>query len=764
MEIMFHENTGTFHLRNEMVSYIMTILPNGQLGQLYFGKSVQRVTGFDYLLEPAYRPMTSYLSEGDSSFSLGHVRQEYPAYGTGDYRHPAVGLRTQDGSRVLDLRYAGHEILEGKPSLPGLPAIYCESSREAMTLRVDLRDSLPGAKISLFYTIFSDSPALTRSVRITNEGESPFCVEQAMSLCLDLPDADYEWVQLSGAWARERHIRKRPLVQGIQSVESTYGSSSHEHSPFVILKRPETTETSGEAIGFSLIYSGNFLAQAQVDAWDVTRFLMGINPFHFSWELKTGESLQLPEALMVYGTNGLNALSQVFHRLYRTRLARGFWRDRIRPIVLNSWECLSFDVSTEKILDLARAAAPLGVEMLVLDDGWFEGRTSDRSGLGDWDREKKTLIGGLSGLSSSIEAMGMRFGLWIEPEMVNMNSAMFRDHPDWILRAPGRSMSHGRHEYVLDLSRQEVVDYLFRTLEELFRSAGISYVKWDMNRNMTEVYSSSLPPERQGEVMHRYILGVYQLYERLIRAFPEMLFESCASGGGRFDPGMLFYAPQCWISDDTDGLERIMIQYGSSLCYPVSSFATHVSVVPNQQVFRNTPFHTRANVAFFGTFGYEMDLSVLTETQKEMVRRQTALFGEYREVIAKGDFYRLVSPFDNRHFAAWMVVSPDRKTAVLGWYKILNEANGPFHRVRLQGLDEQMMYRVEQTDEAHLVHPLKRHLLNAPSGQTVTEDRFYGDELMNIGLITTDSAAGELRDGLVPGSDFDSRLYILHAE
>ena len=730
---------------------------------MYFGRTVAGCDCFDYLLEPAYRPMTSYVFEGDYSFSLEHIRQEYPSCGSGDFRHPAIEVSLSDGSRISDFRYTGHCITEGKPELAGLPATYCESPEEAQTLHVFLRDPVTDLELELLYSVFGSYAALARSVRIVNRGTEPACVRQAMSLCLDLPDSDYEWMQLSGAWARERHIKTRRLEQGTVSVESIRGNSSHMHNPFVVLRRPETTEFSGEAIGFSLIYSGNFLAQAEVDAWDVTRFLMGIHPFGFSWSLDPGEALQLPEAVMVYTCSGLNDMSGTFHELYRERLARGYWRDRARPILLNSWECVTFDIKEEKLLSLSRKARDCGVELLVLDDGWFKNRENDRTGLGDWEQDRDVFSGGLAAFAKKINQLGMQFGLWIEPEMVNRDSDLFRNHPDWVMCVPDRRMAHCRNEFVLDLTRGDVIDYLFRVLSERLENVPVSYIKWDMNRSITEAFSRLLPAGRQGEVMHRYILGVYELYERLIRAFPEILFESCASGGGRFDPGMLYYAPQCWTSDDSDALERLYIQYGTSLCYPVSSFGTHVSSCPNQQVYRTTPLHTRANAAFFGTFGYEMDLETLTEEEIEQVRRQTAWMKEYRRMIQSGRFYRLVSPFENSRYAAWMVVSRDRRTAVAGWYKILNEVNGPFRRLKLCGLDAGMRYHVQQTDHLNRVVPYRRNTTGTGFFASPGRDVFTGDELMKIGLVTSDGSSGEIREGLVPSCDFDSRLYILKA-
>ena len=622
MSILFSERTQTFHLYNEEMSYIMAVVPNGHLGQLYFGKRIHHKEDFSYLQERVHRSMTSYVYDDDDTFSLEHTRQEYGVYGTTDFRHPAVSILQKNGSAISDFVYRGHEILQGKPKLSGLPATYTEDPGEAETLAVKLQDPLTGIVLTLLYTIFAEGGILARSAEFQNEGKEAVYLTRAMSLCLDLPDCEYEWLQFSGAWARERHLKVRRLEQGIQAVDSIRGNSSHEQNPFIVLKRPTADETQGEAIGFSLVYSGNFLAQAQVDTQDTTRVLLGIHPFGFRWKLEPGESFQTPEAVMVYSHRGLGHMSRTFHRLYRTRLARGYWRDRERPILNNNWEATYFDFTEDRLVKIAEKAKECGVELFVLDDGWFGGRRNDHAGLGDWTANKDLLPGGIAGLADRIEALGMKFGLWFEPEMVNPDSDLYRAHPDWILRTPGRHASLGRHQHVLDFSRREVVDAIYEMMAKFLAGAKISYIKWDMNRSITECYSEGLPADRQGEVFHRYILGVYELYDRLTSAFPEVLFESCASGGGRFDPGLLYYAPQAWASDDSDAVERLKIQYGTSFCYPVSSIGSHVSVTPNHQVYRNTPLYTRANVAYFGTFGYELDLNKLTEEEIAQVKEQ----------------------------------------------------------------------------------------------------------------------------------------------
>lgn len=740
MSIIYHEKSRIFHLYNDSVSYVMIVMKNGHLGQLYYGKHIRDKEDFSYMLETSERPVASCIYENDGTFSLEHIRQEYPVFGTTDYRQPAVEIRQENGSRLSDFTYRGYKVAKGKPKLDGLPATYTESEEEAETLTVTLKDEVTGIRVELFYTIFARGGILTRSVRFCNEGERSVRLTRAMSLCLDLPDSDYEWQQLSGCWARECHIRKRNLEQGVQSIGSMRGNSSHEQNPFLVLKRRNADERQGEAIGFSFIYSGNHRIQAEVDAHQMLRVLVGIDPETFEWKLDCGESFQTPEAVMVYTDQGLNHMSQTFHKLYQKRLARGYWRDRPRPILNNNWEATYFDFTEERLVEIAQKARECGVELFVLDDGWFGKRSSDSAGLGDWVANPERLPGGITGLAEKIEALGLRFGLWFEPEMVNKDSDFYREHPDWIISTPGRRISQGRNQYVLDFSRKEVVDAIYAQMSVILREAKVSYIKWDMNRSITECYSEALAADRQGEVYHRYILGVYDLYERLTNEFPEVLFESCASGGGRFDPGMLYYAPQAWTSDDSDAVERLKIQYGASMCYPVSSMGTHVSAIPNHQVFRETPLHTRANVAYFGTFGYELDLNRLTEEEQREVKEQVIFMKKYRKILQFGTFYRLKSPFEGNE-TVWMVVSEDQKTALVGWYRVLNCVNGSYTRVRLEGLNPGYRYRNLNTGICH-----------------------FGDELMHAGLITSDGTAGQMSGNTGHCTDFESRIYVLEVK
>lgn len=741
MPIQYHHNTKTFHLYNHEVSYIFKVMVNNQLGQLYYGKVIQDRDDFNHLLEMNPRPMAACSIEGDLTFSLEHTKQEYPSFGSGDMRHPAIDIIQENGSHILDLQYKSYEIITGKPSLRDLPATYVEDEAEATTLFITLYDALIEIKVILSYTIYETYAAITRNAFIENCGSQKITLNQAMSISMDLPDKDYEMVELTGAWSRERSIKERKLEHGIQSVYSLRGCSSSNFNPFIALKRENTTEYDGEVLGFSFVYSGNFLGQVEVDTYDVTRITMGIHPHCFSYPLNQNESFQTPEVVMVYSDKGLNNMSQTYHELYQKRLARGLYRDQVRPILVNNWEGTYFDFNEDKILDMAKTAQRLGIELFVLDDGWFGKRNNDWTGLGDWFPNLEKLPNGIKGLSEKIINLGMKFGIWIEPEMVNKDSDLYRSHPEWTLETPNRKSCHGRNQYVLDYSNSDVVDYIFNLLKDVISTSHISYIKWDMNRCMSDVYSYCHTAQDQGKVMHEYILGVYHLYDMLINEFPDILFESCASGGARFDPGMMYYAPQCWTSDDTDAIERLKIQYGTSLVYPISSMGSHVSAIPNHQLLRNTPIETRANVAYFGTFGYELDLNKITLLEQDKIIEQVKFMKEYREIIQFGTFYRLKSPFEGNE-TIWMVVSKDKDTAIVGYYRVLQEVNVGYRRIKLLGLD-----------------PHKEYL------ESIHQTVHYGDELMNLGLLTSDSSCGENKEAYDgTNGDYLSRLYLLKAK
>ena len=735
MPIIYNEKTREFHLYNQEISYIIKILDNDQPGQLYYGKRLTHREDFSHLFEYAMRDMSPYAFEGNSTFSLENIKQEYPTFGCGDMRFPAYEIERENGSHVVEFVYKEHKIYNGKPKLEGLPATYVESDDEAQTLELVLEDTSINTRIVLLYTIYEAFPVIARSVRFECDSDEKITLLSAMSACVDLPDKDYEMIDLAGVWARERHVRRHKLDYGIQSIYSMRGCSSYQFNPFLALARENADEFQGQVYGFSLVYSGNFLAQTEVDNYDTARVLMGIHPNGFKWTLGKGESFQTPEMVMVYSEAGLNGMSQTFHKLYRTRLARGTWRDKVRPILINSWEAFYFDFDAPKLLGLADAAADLGMELFVLDDGWFGKRDDSTSSLGDWYPNEEKLKGTLKELAEKINAKGLKFGLWIEPEMTNKDSDLYRAHPDWLLAEQGKRICHSRNQYVLDFSKREVREYIGDMLENLLAEVPVSYIKWDLNRTFSEVFSNGNDREYQGKVCHKYVLGVYELYERLTSRFPHVLFESCASGGARFDPGMLYYAPQGWTSDDTDAIERLKIQYGTSMVYPVSCMGSHVSASPNHQTNRVTPIETRADVAYFGTFGYELDLLKLSEEEKAEVRRQIAFMKEKRDLIQKGTFYRLKSPFEGNE-TAWMIVSEDQKTALVGYYRVMQPVNVGFKRLKLKGLKEDTCYKVSGYDYD-----------------------CYGDELMQVGMILSDSASGVWKKGVNDKGDFQAEVF-----
>lgn len=735
--IIFHKETGQFHLCNERISYIIQVLKNGHLGQLYYGARVDDREDFSEYTDYAARYMTSYVYEGDWALSLEHMKQEYPVFGTSDYREPAVEIVQENGSRISDFQYREHRIYKGKERISGLPACYVSDEGECDSLEIVLFDAVSGIELCLCYSIFRDVDVIARSAGFGNMGSGCVYLNRAMSLNLDLPDMDYEMVQFSGAWSRERHVKTRLLTEGIQSVGSNRGISSANHNPALLLKRRNTTENLGTAMGFTFLYSGNFLAQVEVTTHEMSRVQVGIHPDTFCWRLEPGEEFHTPEGILAWSQCGLDGLSQTFHQLFRRHVIRGYWKEQVRPIPINNWEATYFDFDEEKLLALAERANEIGIELFVLDDGWFGRRNGEHGGLGDWSVNREKIPSGLKGLVEKIKGIGMDFGIWIEPEMVSKDSDLYQQHPEWVLHVPERKMCHGRNQYVLDFSNPEVVDHIFAELCSSFQDCSLRYIKWDMNRCLTECYSAVWPPERQGEIYHRYMLGVYRLYEQMIQAFPEVLFESCASGGARFDPGMLHYAPQGWTSDNNDAPSRVKIQYGTSYLYPLCTMGAHVSKSPNAQLNREVRLKTRADVAYFGTFGYELNLLELTQMELNEMKTQVAFMKQYREVIQNGDFHRLASPFE-KNTSAWMAVGRDKRQAVIGIYRELNEVNAPFRRIYPYGLLAAGRYR--RQDNGGI---------------------YTGRELMNMGISLADGSCGLAVGGVERTYDFDSRLIVL---
>ncbi|WP_418222672.1 alpha-galactosidase [Clostridium isatidis] len=709
MGIRFNEEKKIFNIETKNISYILSILETGHLVHLYWGRKIKS-NKIDYIITK--REYGSFLANLDNikGLHLEAIAQEYPGYGNPDLRSPAIQIKLSDGSTVTDFRYESHKIFKGKKKLNGLPATYVEDDNEAETLEITLKDKLANLRVVLFYTIFEDYNAIARSCKIINDSSKEVEILRVLSANVDFNHSDFDFIHLSGAWARERHIVRNPLRLGGQSIESRRGASSHAQNPFMALVSPNTDEDHGDVYGFNLIYSGNFLANVEVDMHSNARAQIGINPFDFIWNIGPGEEFQAPEAVMVYSPNGLTGMSHIYHDLYRDRLSRGYYRDKERPILINNWEATYFDFNSEKIKEIAKEASKLGIELFVLDDGWFGKRNNDESSLGDWFVNKEKIKGGLNLLVSEINEMGMKFGLWFEPEMISPNSKLYKEHPDWCIHIEGRLKSQARNQLVLDLSREEVCDAIIKMISDILKSAPISYVKWDMNRNMSEIGSSAWPAKKQKEVAHRYILGLYRILEKITSDFPNILFESCSGGGGRYDGGMLYYMPQTWTSDDTDAIERLKIQEGTSLVYPLSSMGSHVSAVPNHQVGRITSLYTRGVVAMAGNFGYELDITKMSDKEKEEIKNQVVFYKKIRSTVQYGDFYRLISAF-NSNEAAWMNLSKDKKYLVVSYVKKYGEANVKPKRLKLKALDEDALYKVNETGEI-----------------------FGGDELMYIGL------------------------------
>lgn len=696
MAIIMNQAEQVFTLQTKRTTYQMKAGDYGILLHLYYGARVEDCT-MDYLLHRKDVGFSGnpYEAGEDRTFSLDTLPQEFPSYGVGDYRNNCVGVCQADGTRAADFRYVSWEIREGAHKIPGLPCLFDEDET-AETLVIFLEDAASSLKLELYYVVFADRDVIARSARITNGGKEAVRLEKMMSACLELPNGSWEAIHFHGRHAMERRLERLPLMHGTMEVGSRRGTSSHQHNPGVILCSPDATEEHGGCYGLSLIYSGNFSMEIEMDQMDSVRAVCGINPEFFEYRLEPGEAFDTPQLMMTYSGSGLGRMSANFHSIIRHNLCRGKYKFARRPVLINNWEATYFDFNEEKILSIARQASELGIEMLVLDDGWFGSRDSDNAGLGDWFVNTDKLKGGLADLVTGINGLGMKFGIWIEPEMVNEDSRLYREHPDWALTIPGRKPCRSRNQLVLDMSRSEVRDYVFDSIAAVLKSANVEYVKWDMNRSICDVYSAVLPKERQGEVYHRYVLGIYDLMERFTSSFPNILFEGCSGGGGRFDPAILYYSPQIWCSDDTDGIERLEIQYGTSFFYPISAVGSHVSAIPNHQTGRRTPLATRGVVAMAGSFGYEMDLNLLTEDEKEAVKAQVEDYKKYYDLIHNGDYYRLASPQGDSGFTAWQFVSGDKTRTLLNLVITHVRANAPDLWFKLRGLDPEKRYRLEE--------------------------------------------------------------------
>ncbi len=727
MNICFNEENRTFKIDTADSSYVIGIADEeGFIGHVYYGDRIDEAPA--YLLRTGEPPFVPTKNNRDRGSFMDTFPCEFPGNGLGDYRDGAIEVIDADGHRAIGFTYDGYRIIDGKPALAGLPHTF-ERKEEgnkgaAKTLEIYCSDKILGIKAVLRYSVFDDNDAIVRSTEIINTSDKPVFLTKVMSATVDMDSEDFELLTLHGSWARERQIDIRPVGYGKTSVGSVKGESSHQEHPFMALLQKGTTQEYGRVYGFSFIYSGNFLAQVEKSQFDSIRALMGINPGGFKWELRAGESFQAPEAVMVYSGEGLGKMSRTFHDLYRQHLIRSPYRDRERPILINNWEATYFDFNTEKLIGIAKEAKKSGIEMLVMDDGWFGVRNDDNTSLGDWNVNEDKLPGGLKYLVDEVNRIGLKFGIWMEPEMISPDSDLYRAHPDWAIAIPGRVGTRSRNQYVLDLTRTEVLEHTWNSIKTVLSSANIEYLKWDMNRQITDIGSLGLGRENQGELSHRFVLAVYELQERLVNEFPDLLLENCSGGGARFDPGMLYFGPQIWCSDDTDAIERLGIQEGTALVYPLSSMGAHVSDCPNHTVGRVTPFETRGDVALAGTFGYELDITKISQEDRDRIPAQVETYHRYNSLVRNGDYYRVASYRENRFYDCYGVVSKDKSEALFTFVQVLGRPNYHSRLIRLSGLDPKKKYRIENE-----------------------EGEWLGDTMMKAGI-------------LIPGlwGDFRSRL------
>lgn len=690
---------GMLHLYSKNTSYILNIDNHGQLIHVYWGG---RITPESLTTAVRSAPLLAFSPTpfgGDSQYSLDVLPLECPTFGRSDFRAPMFHLQYADGSSVSEFVFDSYQIRPGKPKLDGLPSLYSESDDEVSTLEIRLLDHAQDVAMTVRYTVYRDFDVMTRSVQWINESSRPISILRALSMTVDLPDADYQMLHLAGAWARETNPVWTPLAsQKMVSIESRRGATGHQAQPFLALARPGATRHRGDVYGVNLVYSGSFLAFAEVDQYDRTRVGMGINPFDFSWLLEPNHSFDAPEAVMVFSDQGVNGMSSIFHQIYQQRLMPRSFRDRNRPIVVNTWEASYFDVSHDTVVAMADSAASLGVEILVLDDGWFGRRSNDQSSLGDWYVDRSKFPDGLAATAQKVHDRGLGFGLWIEPEMISPDSDLYRAHPDWCIGVDGRGASLARHQRVLDMSRADVQTFVVETVSRLIRDFSLDYIKWDMNRNMTEIGSRALPAPRQREVAHRYMLGVYHVLTTLREWFPDVWIEGCSGGGGRLDPGMLAFVPLMWTSDNTDAAARLQIQQGTVLIYPLSAVSAHVSDVPNHQTGRSIPMEFRGRAAMSAVLGYELDPRRLSEDQRETLKSQISWYKEIRGLVQFGRHVVLDTP--NPEFAyAWLFVDEEGQRAMIFYFQLTAGANRPRRRLRVEGLGAGMSYEWRQVGE-----------------------------------------------------------------
>ena len=698
MGIVYSKSDRTFTIQTKNTTYQMQVDPYGFLLHLYYGKKTDG-SCMDYLLTYYDRGFSGnpFDAGDDRTYSMDALPQEYPSYGTGDYRSTALIIENADGSTACDLRYRSHHIFNGKYKIPGLPAVYADET-ESQTLEIVMEDAVTGVEVTLQYGVLPDYDVITRSEKIVYRGEGKICIKKAQSACLDFVQGKYDLLTFYGRHAMERRLQREPVTHGSHVIGSVRGTSSHQYNPMMILADEHTTDQYGNCYAMSFVYSGNFKGETLKDQFGQTRALMGLQDEMFSYPLAEGEIFYTPEVLLTFSGSGMNLLSQNLHRCIRQHICRGKYKESIRPVLVNSWEAAYFDFDGDTLYELAKEAKNAGIDMLVLDDGWFGKRDDDNSGLGDWFVNEKKLGGTLGDLIKKINDLGVKFGIWVEPEMISEDSNLYREHPDWALTIPGRNPVHARNQLVLDFSRKEVVDHIFDQICKVLDQGNIEYVKWDMNRSLMDVFSRGT--EDQGRVMYDYVLGLYDFLERIVTRYPDLLIEGCSGGGGRFDAGMMYYTPQIWCSDNTDALDRLQIQYGTSFGYPVSAVGSHVSAVPNHQTGRITSLHTRGVVAMAGTFGYELNLGKLSEEEKQEIRLQVEEYRKFAPLIQTGLYYRLSDPA-REEYAAWAFVSEDQKEVLLN--VVLQEIHGNMtvNYVKLQGLKCSAIYRDTETGKIY---------------------------------------------------------------
>ena len=699
MAITFNKEKRLFKLDTENTSYLIGLTKEGYVGHIYYGSYLPEEEGY-YLMRTEEAPFTPADNPGEKCSFHDFFPAEYPTGGIGDYRESALNIRGESGAMGCEILYQDYNIYAGKKKLKGLPASF-GTEEDVETLELVCLDPVLDAEVVLSYSVFAKRDIITRSVKVANKGTQKLALEKVYSASIDMDDEDFETLTLCGSWARERHMQRQKVAYGKQIITSSRGESGHQVHPFMAVMTQGTDQSHGKVYGMHFVYSGNFTAVAEKNQFDSVRMTMGISSEEFCWQLLPGEEFQAPEVVLVYSDEGLGTMSRRLHDFYRNHMIRSPYLHKKRPILINNWEATYFEFDTEKLLSIAREAKKDGIEMLVMDDGWFGKREAPDSSLGDWVVNEKKLPGGLSYLVNEVKKIGLDFGIWFEQEMVSPDSDLYRKHPEWAIQIPGRKGTQSRNQFILDLSNPEVVDYVFNAVAAVLHSAPISYVKWDMNRQFTDVGSTYLAKENQQELFHRYVLGVYELQERLVTEFPDLLLENCCSGGARFDPAMLYFSPQIWCSDDTDAVERLVIQEGTALLYPLSTIGAHVSDCPNHTVGRNTPFETRGHVALAGTFGYELDITKIPEEDRKMVPQQVAMYHKYNDLVREGDYYRIASYQDNHYYDAYEVVAKDKSEALVTYVQVIARANVHSKKIYIPGLDEKATYRLEGTEQVY---------------------------------------------------------------